>query len=166
MSVTQSKRRLLNQTGDTIVEVLIVIVVLAVVIASGYSIAVASLQSIQLAQERAVALKVAEGQLERLKAVAAADSSKLGVVGSYCLSSNLGLTTISGGIPAKNSDDTYANYGAACTQNPQGGNGSCSSFCYYYGIVAQGNNNYLASVRWDGPRGNQQQVQLSYRIYP
>lgn len=158
----------LNQAGDTIVEVLIVIVVIGSVIAGGYKVAVASLQSTQLSQERAYALKIAEGQVERLKAAAETNPAILtnnaGALG-FCVDNSLTSKTIgAGGMHPWLNFDNFAQYKPnGCYQDPNGGN--CESYCYYYGIKAQGNNNYLASVRWNGPRGNKHQVQISYRIY-
>jgi type II secretory pathway pseudopilin PulG len=163
----------LNWAGDTIVEVLIVIVVLGTVIASAYSIAVGSLQSVQLAQERAYALKVAEAQVERLKAVAS------GPDGAATLSSSSGFCILVDSATAKTypalidspsptpdmDSDNYANY-HTCSQSPNGSACVPDGWCYYFGIKHDlATSNYAISVRWEGPRGKSQQVQLSYRVY-
>lgn len=57
-----------NNYGDTIIEVLLALAVLGVIIGGGYSIATRSLTGVQISQERNEATKVAEGQLESLKA--------------------------------------------------------------------------------------------------
>ncbi len=170
MSVTTHKP--LNWAGDTIVEVLIVVVVIGVVISGGYNIAVASLQSTQLVQERGFALKLAETQLESLKAANIKDPNFLTnaiTLGSgFCVDSNLGYKQIAGGSPTADiAVDIYSNYTAPSVNCFQDANNSpsCGSFCYYYGIKPLGSNNFLATVRWDSSRGNKQQVQLAYKVY-
>lgn len=56
-----------NQTGDTIIEVLLALAVLGFVIMGSYSIATKSLNGIRIAQERGEALKIAETQTEIIK---------------------------------------------------------------------------------------------------
>lgn len=173
-----AKLKPLNRAGDTIVEVLIVCAVLGMVLASGYAIAVASLQVVQLSQERSYALKQAEGQLEMLKAsYGTIPAGKLNnQLQGFCLYES----TIAPASPAApvitpkslggfsptlvQSNDNYANYPAECMHDPSA-SGSCTLYCYHYGIKSQGNNSYLVSVRWDGPAGRPQQVQLTYRLY-
>jgi len=159
-----------SQRGDTIVEVLMVVLVLGVVLSSTYAIAVRTLQSIQLQQERTYALKLAEGQLERLKAAAISDPTVLSGSSGFCLKDNLTKQDLNGSptvwmnfepTPTNN----YVNYkNAGCIKDPA--NGDCSGFCYHYGIRPLGSNGYLATVRWDGPSGRRQQVEIAYRIYP
>jgi type II secretory pathway pseudopilin PulG len=157
-----------NQSGDTIVEVLMVVIVVSVVLSAGYGIAVRSLQSIQLEQERTFALKVAEGQLESLKAAAIKTPNVLANASNYCVvntNGTLNFPAVGGGSPHVDpSQDQRADYGASCTKDPNGGD--CSGYCYMLTVAPDpSNHNYTASVRWDGPRGSRQQVQLSYRIY-
>lgn len=59
--------RLKNQTGDTIVEVLLSLTVLGLVIGTAYAIANRSLIRAQQSQERTTALKLAEGQVDSIK---------------------------------------------------------------------------------------------------
>ncbi len=159
----------LTQNGDTIVEVLMAVIVVSSVLTAGYGIALKSLQSIRTEQERTYALKLAEGQLENLKAAAIKDPAALATGSNYCVNNSGGTFTFSpigGGSPdADMTKDTPSNYGSACTKDPNGGD--CSSVCYMYGVIpSPGSHNYTASVRWDGPNGNRQQVQLAYRMYP
>lgn len=57
----------LKQNGDTIVEVLIVVAVIGLVIALGYSLATNSLNGVRVSQERSEATKIAESQVELLR---------------------------------------------------------------------------------------------------
>lgn len=153
----------LQQAGDTIVEVLIVIIVLGTVVAAGYGIATRSLQSTQLAQEKTYALKLAEGQLESLKAAAEQNPAILANTNGFCLNGTTS-TDINGGSPTSTmASEIYANYPNECKKDPN--NQNCASYCYHYGIKRVGDNSFTATVRWDGPAASKQQIELSYRVY-
>ncbi len=62
-------KKMLNQAGDTIVEVLIAIAVISLVLGSSYAITRRSSVAIRVAQEHSEALKIAESQLEQLKSL-------------------------------------------------------------------------------------------------
>ena len=159
-----------RQAGDTIVEVLIVIVVIATVLASAYGISIRSLQATQLTQERAFALKLAEGQLESLKSAASVPGTTiLDTSTGFCLD---GVTpsAISGGSPSNDYlTDQTVNYPEQCQRDPQGqSDGDCSSYCYYVGIkksIGGTGNNFVATVRWTSARGQREQVLLAYKVY-
>lgn len=78
----------LKQTGDTIVEVLIAVVVVSVVLVGAYTISNASLRQIRISQERGEAQKIAAGQLERLSGCVSSGPTVVGTsiysVGSSC----------------------------------------------------------------------------------
>jgi Tfp pilus assembly protein PilV len=57
----------LNQIGDTIVEVLIALTILAMAVGTAYAISSKSIKSAQQAQERTQASKLVEGQIDTLK---------------------------------------------------------------------------------------------------
>jgi type II secretory pathway pseudopilin PulG len=82
-----------NRRGDTIVEVLVAVAVVGFMLSISYRLANRSLQASRSAQERSEALKLAEQQLERLKAVASkapnADLDVYATAGkSFCISIN------------------------------------------------------------------------------
>ncbi len=60
-----------NQVGDTIIEVMLAVGIVGLAIAGGYGIATRSLKQARQAQERGEALKLAEGQIEGVKALLA-----------------------------------------------------------------------------------------------
>ncbi len=157
-----------RQAGDTIVEVLIVIIVISTVLASAYGISIRSLQATQLTQERAFALKLAEGQIESLKSAAAAtDSNILNDSTGFCLN-GVTPTPITGGSPSNDYlTDPTSNYPVECQRDPQGQSaGDCSSYCYYVGIKKSiGSNNFVATARWTSARGQREQVLLAYKVY-
>ena len=68
-------KKLYSQTaGNTLVEVFVALVIIGVAIAGAYATANRSITLTQASQERAEAIKIAEGQIEAIKASVAADS--------------------------------------------------------------------------------------------
>lgn len=63
-------KRVVNQRGDTIVEVLIAMLVVATVLGGAYASAGHSLNNSRQSQERGEALKLVEGQVEKLRQLA------------------------------------------------------------------------------------------------
>ena len=167
--------KLKNQNGDTIVEVLIVAVVLSVVIGSIYKIATASLQATQLTQERTYALKLAETQVERLKAVSVqkTSSSVFDATQGFCIKGDLSRADLPSGVPATSLEAdamSSSQYSTDCSEDPA--SSACASYCYLIGVTrtssalpAPVGNSFNVSVRWYGPRGVKQQVQLAYKVY-
>jgi Tfp pilus assembly protein PilV len=72
------KRSWHNQAGDTIVEVLIAIVLVAVILGGAYATANQSLLNTRAAQERGEALDIAQGQVESLRGFALAGTANAG----------------------------------------------------------------------------------------
>lgn len=161
----------LNSRGDTIVEVMIVIIVMATILASAYAIAVRSLQDTQRTQERAYALKLAEGQLESLKqAVNTTGSNFPSETRGFCFSpGTTNVVFLNNTTPTVDVNvDNYANYGF-CASDPSGG--SCTSLCYHFAtrrmnptVLGEGST-FTSTVRWDGVGGTKSQVQLVYKVY-
>lgn len=149
----------LGNRGDTIVEVLIVIVVLATVIGGAYSIAIRSQKANQQAQEHSQALKIAEGQLENLRSNEATISEN-----QFCFDTSGSVIRINSAIPASAASDDFANY-AGCQQSADGGACTPNNFCYNVGITKTGDN-YRVTVRWDGINGSIDNVSLFYRMSP
>src|SRR5687767_4350813 len=61
-----SHKRPIRERGDTIVEVLIAIAVVSLILGGAYTTTNRSMQATRSAQERSVALTLAESQIERL----------------------------------------------------------------------------------------------------
>lgn len=156
----------LDSHGDTIVEVLIVIMVLSVVLVSAYGVATRSQKANQQTQEHTQALKIAEGQLENLKAY---DGSAI-AADKFCFQPNGTVVTGfgSGSINPVVNDDNFSRYPTTCRQIPDGG--SCTSYCYYVGVsrspASADPNLYTVTVRWDGINGRKEEVKLLYRLQP
>ncbi|TAH34192.1 hypothetical protein EYC59_03495 [Candidatus Saccharibacteria bacterium] len=126
-----------QQTGDTIVEVLIAVAVIAFTITGAYALSLRSTVSTQDAQERGQALKLVETQLEFLR--------------------NAG--TISGG----NCFDTTGMPTNTCTFTP---NGAGTDPAYTMTVAANANgctNSYSVQAVWDGIGGGVSNVSMCYR---
>lgn len=155
----------LGNRGDTIVEVLIVVVVLATVIGSTYALASRSQKTSQQVQEHTQALKIAEGQLESLK-----NSSGRVAANTFCFAAD-GTSIITGpfqdgAAAAAAQNDNLAGYPPECRQSSTGGTCSDGSFCYNYSITrdTQNQDQYTATVRWDGINGGIDNTSLVYRM--
>lgn len=144
-----------HNKGDTIIEVLIAIAIVSLTLGSAYAVASRTLKNARQAQEHTEALKLLEGQLERMKGLSTDAASPI-YTGApvFCISSAGAFTPIAGAsLPA-------ASYPAACSFGSVAGGG------YQMGIVRGSNNVFTAKANWAGPTGNQEEVSLIYRIYP
>lgn len=154
--------RKLNARGDTIVEVLLAILVISVILSGAFVSARRSQTTVRQSQERVEALKVAEGQLERLRAVGkSADPSHAIFTspGSFCMdaSNAVTLTSATGTGPLSNEDFTHHD---SCKTAPAEG-------VTYYSAVRRDGNTFIVHTRWHGAGGTgPQEVQLALRIYP
>lgn len=102
-----------NQRGDTIVEVLIAIGIIAVVLGGAYIATNRALRQGRAAQERSEALEVAREQLERIRYIVT-DSVGTDIytgTPTFCIASDLSLVTVS------NVADP-SGYNAACRPDP------------------------------------------------
>jgi len=163
--------RRFTQSGDTIIEVLVAISVVSIVLGGAYATANRSLNNIRGAQERVEALKLVEGQLERLKVVSITDES--GVFGTsdiYCLDDGNAIvpannpTRSMGSIPSLDIDD-FSKYVSDCQTGASGG------VQYNLAIDRQndagGNPGALFAVhaRWERVGGNgRDEIIINYRL--
>ena len=142
----------LMQRGDTLVEVLIAIAVISSVLAGAYVVTNKSLTSSRDAQERGNALKLSEGQLERIKTVVVTNPEAifgLTAVNPFCLNST------NTPVATSNAACKVDALGAATTGQPQ----------YRMSIERTGNVFTLTTV-WDNVRGTTtSKVELSYKAY-
>jgi len=134
--------KILNHTGDTIVEVLIAIAIVSVVLGGAYVSANNSLTGTRQAQERGESLKLAEEQIERLSE--AKINPAVFTQTNFCINNTLQLKP-----------DTDP----ACQQAPQGG-------VVYKTSIARTGNTFTINNSWEraGGGGNEQ-LSLIYRLY-
>jgi prepilin-type N-terminal cleavage/methylation domain-containing protein len=149
----------MRERGDTLVEVMIAIVIVATVIGGAYVVSNRSLQSTRGAQERSSALKLAEAQLEQLKNQVTADSTKIfgaGVPLNFCLTSDATGTHVY--------DFTQASQKVNCVVDTNGAPTTAEPK-YTINIVRTGNN-FKLNESWVDISGKfTDSLQLSYRAY-
>lgn len=161
--------RRLSQRGDTIVEVLIAIAVVASVLAITYSIMNRNLQVMRDNQERTEAVKLAQGQIESLKALWADTSTDGGRADVSAVNANgfcVDLSTdpasvFSLGAGAPHADlgsDNFADYTGPCHVNN----------IYNIGVRRFGpadNYSYRITVRWNSiVGGDLREASAVYRL--
>lgn len=158
----------MRQRGDTIVEVLIAILVVSSILAGAFVSARRSQSAIRQSQERVEALNVAEGQMERVKALAqSANSGGLygpGTEGQpFCVKLDTNERVAETGTPpsdlSTDTFDTTTVYNGDCQIIPNAG------VPYYVHIVRDSSNTFTVRVRWDGVNGiGKQEVMLALRV--
>lgn len=146
------KRRILNNRGDTIVEVLLAIAVVSAVLGGAFAASRRSLLGARASQERGEAVKLVEGQLESLKSALndpAKASQIFGLAGSFCLDDSLNVeTNINVADCRKGPDERYQ--------------------LEINSTVISGTNGkeFSASATWDKIGGGpQEQVEIVYKAY-
>ena len=152
-----------NSSGDTIVEVLIVLAVLSLAFAISYSTANRALNGSRNAQEHSETQNALNSQIEKLRS---AFSSGVTVPEDrpFCMKedgtvASFATTTP---IPASASADTFSApaYPADCV------NGYYHYSIAYTGATPAQKGYFDVRVRWDGPGSTgRQQVQTSYKTY-
>lgn len=159
----------LKQKGDTIVEVMLAVMVIALTVSGAYGVASRSLKAARQAQERGEALKLAEGQLETIKGITsgvvspAAGDDIFDTSKTFCLKGNdkieFGSTW---GDTIKTLDvDNLDDYPAEC--GPVNG-------LYHLTVqtVSLDNNiyQYTVAVRWYRVGSSaKDEVKIDYRLY-
>lgn len=137
----------LTHRGDTIVEVLLAIVIIGSVLVISYTTASRNVRIGQQTQERTVALKLVEGQLERLKQSSLASNAVFGMVGTFCM---------------RDSDNAPVSAPSAdCTKGPIP-NG------YRLAITPPvgGNRTFVINAVWDSIMGRTDNIKMTYKVNP
>lgn len=136
--------RRLGDTGDTIIEVLIALTVVTSMLGGAYVTSSRSVNNNRQAQERGEALKLAEGQLERLKGlVSSGSTAPYTTTTSFCIDDT---NTVRSATPASCSVDT-------------------SGPAYYVTVTRQQANRFTVTVSWDRVGGGNETVVMTYRLY-
>ncbi len=135
------------------VEVLICLATVGLVFASAYSLARRSTIDIMTAQERVHALKLAETQVERIRA----DAPNRAGLFCYEQSGNINTTGTftSGAGDANLANDTLTGYPPTCNQDSL-------YFIAIKGAASGSPRQYDVTVRWFRLGGDKNQVTLSY----
>lgn len=139
-----------RQRGDTLVEVLIAIAVVSLILGGAYATTNRSLYATRSAQERGNALKLAESQMEQLKALAATNPTAIFSGPSPFCISNTGAV-----FDATNAACAVGPDGAAVTKEP-----------IFRLSIERNGNTFTLTERWTNVSGrNQEQLQMRYRVY-
>jgi type II secretory pathway pseudopilin PulG len=152
----------ISRAGDTIIEVLIALSVIGAVIGGAYASASRSLNVGRQAQERAEATRVAESQVEAIKALLIENKSDIGDSPEFCITTNNEVqdTNSSRGSITKSAvlsvGTSASEYNAACVFGPN----------RYFTSVSKNNNLYSVLVRWERIGGGIDEIQMLYRAYP
>ena len=140
-----------SQAGDTIVEVLISIAVVSVVLAGAFVVTNRSLQATRSSQERSIALKLAESQLEQIKGLSVSNPSLIfnaSTTSPFCLVANVPL-------PASNVGCGTDASGAPSVREP----------VFHMSVIRTGNL-FSLTENWADVNGrNADKIQLKYRVY-
>lgn len=140
--------RKINARGETIVEVLIVMVILASVLGDAFAITTRALNQNRAAQERAEAANVAQSQIELLRSAVFNDKNFTTGLGSYfCVNTNGSSFTLS-------SITNVGSFSSACQS------GRYSNYFTYNSL----NNLYTETVIWNNVTGSgNDTLQVLYR---
>lgn len=159
-------RNLLNNSrGDTIIEVMIAMAVASAVLGSSYTITNRSLANSQQAQEHSAALKLAQSQIEQIRAFAQTRPSSHPMFDAFahCIAYSgvqkgqvVDLTQVSVSSPA---NDDSSKYIAECKDI--GDVNFRTAFTY-----DNTRSTFTVYVSWDGITGQQDQVSAVYKAYP
>ncbi|HSX32247.1 MAG TPA: hypothetical protein VLF43_03225 [Candidatus Saccharimonadales bacterium] len=147
-----SNLRRYHERGDTIVEVLITIAVVSLILGGAYVTTNRSLQATRSAQERSIALKLAESQIERLKSLVATDPDVIfgaAVPGTFCISNTNTIVT------APSANCGFNGSGAVSATQP----------VFNIAIVKNGNQFNLTETWFSVSGKATDKLQMKYRIY-
>jgi type II secretory pathway pseudopilin PulG len=152
MGTKKYLHRLQSQTGDTIVEVLLCLGVLGLVVGTASVLASRNTKTLQTTKEDSVALRLAQSQIEYLKAYAATGDTNWNSLssGTICMQNS---TTQ---LPGNNAGCTYTSptEGADYKQNITLAKSADGSY-----IVA------TATVSWGTLNADVDKTEVSYKIY-
>lgn len=141
-----------GERGDTLVEVLITIVVISVVLGGAYVTVNRSLTATRSAQERSIALKLAESQIEQLKGLITTDSTQIfggGVPLTFC------ITSAGAVVAAPNPVCSVGTSGTPTTTEP-----------IFNLSITRTNRDFVLTETWIDVSGqNTDTLELRYRVY-
>ena len=168
-----------KQHGDTLVEVMIALAIIGSVIAISYATASRALRIGVYAQERTEALKIAEGQIEILKAAASVSSTQVysvdTSVSSFCMKTDGSGGVATQHVPAVDllADDLTSGviaigpvptYDTACALG-QDGRYKVSILRSDSGSGATERNVFTVRARWNKLGGGKDEVSIIYRLH-
>jgi type II secretory pathway pseudopilin PulG len=159
----------LPTSGDTIVEVLIAMAVASLILGASYATANRSFRIARQAQERGEALKLVEGQVEKLKSLAGSSPGSIfRAAGSpaFCIDTSLAVKDLPTAPPTPNPNlalDDFAQYVPPHTLAP-----GCQTGFYNYSITYDpaSNDTFTILARWERIGGGRDELKMLYRLHP
>ena len=144
-----------SERGDTLVEVMIAIAIVSLILGGAYVTTNRSLQATRAAQERAIALKLAESQVERLKELIATNPTAVQTATNpFCVSYTTGLP-----VATTNAECALSADGLQTTSEP----------IFRISIIRTGptGNDFVLTEQWENVGGgvSKDNLQLRYRLY-
>ncbi|HVC36672.1 MAG TPA: type II secretion system protein [Candidatus Dormibacteraeota bacterium] len=160
--------KLSRQTGDTIIEVLIVLAILGLSFGISYATANKGLLASRSAEEHSEALQLIDAQVELLRQASSNSATNVFLSGgSFCMISANPPTptypvTALFAVPAVADNDSLTEYPPACVQ------GLYHESIQYYPNPPSGSQDvFTLYIRWTGLGGtNIQQEELTYKLHP
>ena len=155
--------RMARQRGDTIVEVVMAIAVVAVILTGAYASASRSLNNTRAAQERGEALKILEGQLENLNTLSKTDSPPA-ATNIYDASNRVFcLNDVPARIDFGPYDPSAVSLSATdFSKYPAG----CTIGLYNISITyGPANDDFTIIARWERINGGLDEIQALYRVH-
>jgi len=156
-----------RQAGDTIVEVLVALLVVGIALVAAYGISSRSLRASRSAQERGEALKLVEGQVEKLKGIAVSDNTQGIFDGgeTFCIADNNSKVTFDASYDDFNnlSSDTLTQYPNA----PEAPGTQCvKDNLYNISVQEISDNEFALQARWFSLNDqDKEEVRIKYRMY-
>jgi len=144
-----------NQTGDTIVEVVIAILIVATLLTGAFIVTNRSTNAVRDSQEHAEALQAIQGQVELLRATARAKKLPVVLTTPFCLDS--GLNNHAGNSASCTGAGGPVGYKLAIVCSTAAGTDGCPA---PVGKTATFN----LTAAWDALGGGADQVLLSYKV--
>lgn len=148
-----------RERGDTIVEVLIAVAVVALVLAGAYVATNRSLLAARSSQERLNALKLAEAQMELVKSLADTEPARLFTDSGPNVSPNPFCIEKESGLPV-------AADNAACVVNLTGDPAPAGVEPRFTISITRSGNDFVLTERWADVSGRvTDELKLRYRVY-
>lgn len=164
MYLSVGRRERSRERGDTLVEVLIAIAVVSLILGGAYTTTNRSLQATRASEERSVALKLAESQIEQIKGLVSSTPSVIFSAASpFCISASTGLPVTTAGLNTTTGQPT-GTFNAACAVDATGA--PTTNEPVYRLSVARNTNDFILTETWTDVGGrNTDSMQLRYRLY-
>lgn len=149
----QRASRIINQRGDTLVEVLICVLIVSIVLMGAYVTTQRSSRGIRNSQEHAEALKLVQSQLEQVRSDAESSTPQVFTSSQpFCMVNEAAVT------------------GTNATQCAQDATGSPTTGQPRYQLAvtrtdSAGASLFTVRATWDDINGSQAQETLHYRLY-